>query len=165
MLNKLLSIAVGLILLGAAYPVLTHGQSDEAEGVPILAFKTMVPVTGPYVGMANPIRTVPGGGLPWKIDNGSGELMASGRLRVRTRGLVLVNTGTNPVPMFRAIVSCQSIDSKGDADVVNVSTDAFQADADGNSRVDTRLELPNPCIAPIVSVTSPGGAWFAATGN
>ena len=91
--------------------------------------------------------------------------MASGRLRVRTRGLILVNTGTNPVPMFRAIVSCQSIDSKGDADVVNVSTDAFQADADGNSRVDTRLELPNPCIAPIVFVTSPGGAWFAATGN
>jgi len=59
MLNKVLSLAVGLILLGAAYPVLTHGQSDEAEGVPILAFKTMVPVTGPYVGMANPIRTVP----------------------------------------------------------------------------------------------------------
>jgi hypothetical protein len=165
MLNKLFSIAVGLILLGVAYPLLTHAQSDEAEGVPILAFKTMVPVTGPYVGMSNPIRTVPGGGLAWKIENGSGELMVSGRLRVRTRGLVLVNTGTNPVPMFRAIVSCQSIDSKGEADVVNISTDAFQADADGNSQADTKVELPNPCVAPIVFVTSPGGAWFAATGS
>jgi hypothetical protein len=165
MLNKLFSIALGLILSGVAYPLLTHAQSDEAEGVPILAFKTMVPVTGPYVGMTNPIRTVPGGGLAWKIENASGELMVSGRLRVRTRGLVLVNTGTNPVPMFRAIVSCQSIDSKGEADVVNISTDAFQADADGNSQADTKVELPNPCVAPIVFVTSPGGAWFAATGS
>ena len=164
MRNKLFSVAVGLILLGVAYPLLTHAQSDEAGGVPILAFKTMVPVTGPYVGMANPIRTVPGGGLAWKIENGSGELMAGGRLRVRTRGLVLVYTGANPISMFRAIVSCQSIDSQGAPDVVNVSTDAFPADADGNSRVDTKVDLPSPCIAPIVFVTSPGGAWFAATG-
>lgn len=165
MRDRLFSIAVVLILATAAYPVLTHAQSDDAEGVPILAFKTMVPVTGPYVGSNNPIRTVPGGGLPWKIENGSGELMAGGRLRVRTRGLVLVKTGTNPVPMFRAIVSCQSIDSKGDADVVNVSTEEFAADNDGNSFVDIKVELPSPCIAPIVFVTSPGGAWFAATGN
>jgi hypothetical protein len=59
MLNKLFSTAVGLILLGVACLVLTHAESGEAEGVPILAFKTMVPVTGPFVGMANPIRTVP----------------------------------------------------------------------------------------------------------
>jgi len=26
------------------------------------------------------------------------------------------------------------------------------------------LELPQPCIAPIVFVTSPGGAWFSITG-
>ena len=26
------------------------------------------------------------------------------------------------------------------------------------------IVLPQPCIAPIVFVTSPGGAWFAATG-
>jgi hypothetical protein len=153
------------MLLGIAYPLTTHAQSEEAEGVPILAFKTMVPVTGPYVGMTTPIRTVPGGGRPWQIQNGSGELMASGRLRVRTRGLVLAESGTNPIPMFRAIVSCQSIDSKGEADVVNVSTDAFQADPGGNSQVDTKVELPTPCIAPIVFVTSPGGAWFAVTGK
>src|SRR5581483_2361194 len=165
MRQRLLPFCLGVMLLGIAYPLTTHAQSDEAEGVPILAFKTMVPVTGPYVGMMNPIRTVPGGGRPWQIQNGSGELMASGRLRVRTRGLVLVESGTNPIPMFRAIVSCQSIDSKGEPDVVNVSTDAFQADPDGNSQVDTKVELPTPCIAPIVFVTSPGGAWFAATGK
>ncbi len=165
MRNKLLSLAVGLTLLGVAYPLLTHAQSEQAAGVPILGFKTMVAVTGPYVGMANPIRTVPGGGLPWKIENGSGMLTAGGQLRLRTRGLVLVETGKNPVSMFRAIVSCKSIDSQGAADVVNVATDAFPADADGNSQVDTKVDLPTPCIAPIVFVTSPGGAWFAATGN
>jgi hypothetical protein len=26
------------------------------------------------------------------------------------------------------------------------------------------VDLPSPCIAPIVFVTSPNGAWFAATG-
>ncbi len=165
MRNRVLVVCASVVLLGVAYPLLTPAQSDEAEGVPILAFKTMAPVTGPYVGMTNPIRTVPGGGRPWQIQNGSGELMAGGRLKVRTRGLVLVESGTNPIPMFRAIVSCQSINSKGEADVINVSTDAFQADPDGNSEVDTKVELPSPCIAPIVFVTSPGGAWFAATGR
>ena len=125
----------------------------------------MAPVTGPYVGMSNPIRTVPGGGVAWKIENGSGELFADGRLRVRTRGLVFASTGSNPVGMFRAIVSCQSINGTGGADVVNVATGAFQAFADGDSSVDTKVELPTPCIAPIVFVTSPGGAWFAVTGR
>ncbi len=165
MRNTILAVLASLFVFGLAYPLFTHAQSDEAMGVPVLAFKTMFPVMGPYVGMANPIRTVPGGGLPWKIDNGSGELAAGGHLRVRTRGLVLVKTGTNPVAMFRAIVSCQSIDSHGMADVVNVSTDPYTADAAGDSFVDTMVDLPNPCIAPIVFVASPTGAWFATTGR
>lgn len=164
MIKKLFSVAVSLIVLGIGYPLLT-AQSNQAEGVPILLFKTMVPVMGPYVGSSNPIRAVPGGGLPWKIENGSGELMAGGRLKVRTQGLVLVSTGQNPIAMFRAIVSCQSIDGGGAADVVNFATDAFPADADGNSQIEAKVDLPSPCIAPIVFVTSPGGAWFAVTGN
>ncbi len=165
MRNRLFLVVAGLFLLGVAYPLMTQAQSDEAPGVPILAFKTMVPVTGPYVGATNPIRTVPGGGRPWKIQNGSGELMANGQLAIRTRGLVLEDTGANPIPMFRAIVSCRSTDSQGAADIVNVSTDAFPADADGNSQAKAKVDLPSPCLAPIVFVTSPGGAWFAATGN
>ncbi len=69
MRQRLLPFCLSVALLGIAYPLTTHAQSDEAEGVPILAFKTMVPVTGPYVGMTNPIRTVPGGGRPWQILN------------------------------------------------------------------------------------------------
>ena len=79
--------------------------------------------------------------------------------------------GTNPVPNFKAIVSCMSKDATtGAANTVNVSTDVFPADTAGNSMISDTVDLPQPCIAPIVFVTSPAttsvptGAWFAATG-
>ena len=40
--------------------------------------------------------------------------------------------------------------------------DAFPTDFD--ALIDEVLDLPDPCIAPIVFVTSPTGAWFAVTG-
>jgi hypothetical protein len=138
-----------------------------------LKFDTMAPVTGPYVGTANPIRTVPGGGFPWMIRAGTGSLKSDGHLLVHVRGLVLADQlpvpvalqGTNPIPHFRAIVSCQSISAGGAAIVSNVSTGQFPASAAGNSDINATVSLPRPCIAPIVFVTSPGGAWFAATGS
>ena len=42
-------------------------QSDDDSS--ILGFRTMAPVTGPYVGTNNPIRGIPGGGLPWIISS------------------------------------------------------------------------------------------------
>jgi hypothetical protein len=56
----------------------------------------MMPVTGPYTGTANPIRGVPGGGLPWIITAGNGALKSDGRLLVHVRGLVLADQA--PVP-------------------------------------------------------------------
>jgi len=50
--------------------------------------------------------------------------------------------------------------SVGDAPVLQ--------DAEGRGdagRTEAALGLPSPCIAPIVFVTSPGGAWLAATGG
>ena len=73
--------------------------------------------------------------------------------------------GTNPIPDFRAIVSCQSIGADGTATVANVSTAPFPASPTGNADINATVSLPSPCIAPIVFVTSPGGAWFAATGS
>jgi hypothetical protein len=127
----------------------------------------MAPVVGPYVGAANPIRGVPGGGLPWAIDEGQGELRVDGRLEVEVEGLVLAAgpaVGTNPVPSFRAIVSCQTIDVSGGAVVENVQTASFPATTTGDSKIEATVDLPSPCFAPIVFVTSPGGAWFAVTG-
>ena len=57
-----------------------------------------------------------------------------------------------------------SKDADGNPTTVNVSTGLFPADAAGNSEIEETLSLPSPCIAPIIFVTNPGGAWFAATG-
>jgi len=51
------------------------------------------------------------------------------------------------------------------ATVTNVSTRQFRASMAGNSEIRARVKLPEPCIAPIVFVASPTGAWFAATGG
>jgi hypothetical protein len=124
------------------------------------------------VGTANPLRGVPGGGLPWIIASTRGSLQADGHLVVRVRGLVLADQppvpaalqGTNPIPDFQAIVSCQSIGASNSASIANVITGAFTASRDGNSKIHARVSLPRPCIAPIVFVTGPG-IWLAATGG
>jgi hypothetical protein len=164
--------AMGAALAGLAL-VMGGTVSAGADPGTILKFDTMTPVTGPYVGSANPIRAVPGGGLPWMITAGTGSLKSDGHLLVHVRGLVLAGRppvpaalqGINPVPDFVAIVSCQSISAGGTATVSNVSTAPFPASTAGNSDINATVSLPRPCIAPIVFVTSPGGAWFAATGS
>ncbi len=149
------------------------GTAASADPGTILKFSTMSPVTGPYVGASNPIRGVAGGGLPWIIESGRGSLDRDGHLKVSVDGLVLAKQppvpanlqGVNPVPFFKAIVSCQSIGADGSAKVVNVSTATFPASTEGESHIKATVQLPSPCIAPIVFVTSPGGAWFASTGS
>jgi hypothetical protein len=72
--------------------------------------------------------------------------------------------GTNPIPQFKAIVSCLTTAS-GAATTSNVSTALVPASPTGDAEIDTSIELPSPCFAPIVFVTSPGGAWFAVSGR
>jgi hypothetical protein len=159
--------------LAVLLPMLAISSTADADPGTILKFDTMAPVTGPYVGGDHPIRTVPGGGLPWMITAGTGMLKSDGRVLVHVRGLVLADQapvppalqGTNPIPDFRAIVSCQSIGADGSATVANVSTAPFPASTTGDADINATVSLPSPCIAPIVFVTSPGGAWFAATGS
>jgi hypothetical protein len=47
---------------------------------------------------------------------------------------------------------------------VNRETGLVPATSDGDARIRAQIDLPEPCIAPIVFVTSPTNAWFAATG-
>src|SRR5260370_36227312 len=92
---------------------------------------------------------------------------------VTVGGLVIVKgltepaalRGKNPIPDFRAIVSCQAIGTGNTATVDNVSTGNFKASMAGNSKIDAKVTLPRPCIAPIIFVTAPNSAWFAATGG
>ena len=131
----------------------------------------MVGVPRPYTGATNAIRGVPGGGRPWVVGFAEGELKANGEIEVKVRGLVLdpnepnfPPAGTNPIPNFKAIVSCLSKDASGSPTTVNVSTGLFPADVAGNAVIEDMINLPQPCIAPIIFITSPTGAWFAATG-
>lgn len=163
-------VVVGGAVIGGRAPQATGGETPK-----VLEFDTMVGVPRPYTGATNAIRGVPGGGLPWVIDSAKGELRVDGRIEVAVEGLVIDPddpaavaaglAGTNPVPNFKAIVSCLSKDAAGGAITANVSTGLFPADAAGDSTIEDAVSLPEPCIAPIVFVTSPGGAWFAATGS
>jgi hypothetical protein len=166
LLAALVVASVGLV------PILGSTSPASADPGTILKFDVMTPVTGPYVGTSNPIRMVPGGGFPWMITAGTGSLTRDGHLQIHVRGLVLADQspvpanlqGTNPVADFEAIVSCQSI-TGGSATITNVSTGQFPASTTGNADIRVRVKLPEPCIAPIVFVASPAGAWFAATGS
>ncbi len=165
--------AVALAVIGLV-PVLTASSSASADPGLILKFDVMTPVTGPYVGTSNPIRMVPGGGLPWIITAGTGSLTRDGHVLIHVRGLVLADQapvpanlqGTNPIADFVAIVSCQTIGAGGTATITNVSTGQFPASTAGNADINARVKLPQPCIAPVVFVFgAPNVGWFAATGS
>lgn len=164
---KLLCVLFPTIGLLTAFSV--SAWSDDR----VLRADTMVGVDGPFVGTANPIRGVAGGGLPWVLDEAKVELDRDGKLKVEVEGLIIPvddGFGFNPAPFFRAIVSCLSVDDGGNVVTVNVMTtnDAEVMEGDplnGDAKIETDIELPTPCIAPIVFVTSPEGSWFSATGQ
>jgi hypothetical protein len=161
-----------MVLAVGAIAVAANASSNDPKSRTILDFRTMAPVTGPFVGSANPIRGINGGGFPWQIEGAKGELEADGHVEVRVEGLVLLDDdpvpanvrGTNPIPNFQAIVSCQTIQD-GAAATVNVATGPFPATTTGDSRIDATVSLPSPCIAPIVFVGPSPTVWFAATGS
>ena len=169
-MRKTLVLLLGLAVLAAlAVPALGLGGGDERK---VLDAKVLAPVTEPYTGAANSIRGVPGGGLPWELQSSSAELRAGGQLRVEIDGLVLARRapvpanlqGTMPFAQLKAIVSCLTT-TDGAATTANISTELFDVTPRGDGRLDTSVELPSPCFAPIVFVTAPTGAWFAITGR
>jgi len=166
---------IGMLAVMLVLSTFLMVRSASAKETKILEFGTMVGVPRPFTGATNAIRGVPGGGLPWVIGFAEGELKANGELDVKVSGLVIDPNdptaisrgvgGINPAGNFKAVVSCLSKDANGNAVTVNVSTATFPTDTAGNTEIEATVMLPSPCIAPIVFVTSGGGAWFAATGN
>ena len=141
----------------------------------ILEFQTMAGVNGTFLGGVNPIRGVNGGGLPWVLKGAKGELKDNGKLEVEVEGLVVpqielaCGDNCNPAPFFKAIVSCLTVDATGHMVIDNVDTEngaevMIGDPKAGNAKIEAMLDLPEPCMAPIVLVTSPTGAWFAVTG-
>jgi hypothetical protein len=130
----------------------------------------MYGVDGPFVGDANPIRGVPGDESPWGIKSVFGSLDTEGRLLIVVRGLVFTDNpdpnliGKNDEDEFRGLVSC--LTEVGDSvQEANVMTEGFPATESGNSVIHARVELPNPCVAPIVMVLAGSeNKWFSVTG-
>ena len=146
-------------------------STATAKGPKILKIDAMVGVPAVLTGAQSqiPLRGINGGGIAWTIGEASGQLRANGHLEITVQGLVLAagaNAGSNPSAVFRAIVSCV----RSDGSFVNILTDAFPATTGpasaggGNATIVTDVVLPQPCIAPIIFVTSNTGSWFAATG-
>jgi hypothetical protein len=174
-MKKLFLVSLVLFMVLSTFAVAASVSTSAAADQPtILEFNTMTGVPRPYTGATNPIRNLSGGGLPWVIKFAQGELKANGKLEVTVRGLVLDPKdpdviargigGTNPSPTFMAIVSCLSKDTGGNPVTTNVSTAQFPASKTGNAKIEASIQLPKPCIAPIIFITSPTGAWFAANG-
>jgi hypothetical protein len=169
-MKKVLLVSLSVVLLAALFG--GAASPATAKEPKILEFDTMVGVPSTLTGTqaSTAFRGVPAGGLPWTLTSASGELKASGKLELEVTGLVFAagpNVGKNTVTSFRALVSC----IRSDGIVQNTLTDSFPAttgaavDGGGNASIETMVALPQPCFAPIVFVTNPGGNWFAVTGN
>lgn len=160
-------LLLGLLALGAVAVQSTAARDEGSPGKDVLEFDAMTPVVAPFTGTTHPIRGVNGGGVPWQIERGRGHLSSDGRLKIRVEGLVLVSSGQNPVPMFRGVVNCLTTESPDLG--VNLATAPVPASSDGGATIKATVELPDPCVAPIVFVTSgagpPPGNWFATTGR
>jgi hypothetical protein len=166
-MRKLVVAALAVLLALLAWTGIATGSG----GNDVLKWKVMAPVDGPFVGPTTPVRGLAGGGLPWEVGKAQGKLSSDGGLEVRVEGLVLARKapvpanlqGTNPVPQFRAIVSCLTPAQPVNGE--NVATDPFPASPQGDARFKGKVQLPASCVAPIVFVTSPANQWFAATGR
>ena len=161
--RRLLVAAVGALgLVGAGtLSVAAH------EGRTLVEFDSMTPVTGSAVGAVND-RGIKGGGLPWVITSGRGEVDREGHLSVTVKGLIIVVApvgGRNPVPTFSATVSCLTPHG-----IVNVTTGSFPASTTGDATINTKVVLPRRCHDPEVFVgttnaTTGAFAWFAESNS
>ena len=133
----------------------------------------MYAVDGPFVGEENPIRNIPGDGLPWAIRSAEGTLLSDGTLTIAVRGLVFTKDpevppalrGINDEDHFRGIVSCLT-EEGDDVGISNVATAGFPATRGGDAFISQRVKLPNPCVAPIIFVAAGDeDDWLAVTGN
>ena len=164
-MRKLFVSLVAVVCLVAPWT----GQAEVNPTDDVTAFQTLFAVHGSFRGPSNAIRGIPGAVRPRIIDEVRGEVKANGRVIVNVRGLVLANhpdvlaadRGLNLHPYFQSVVSCLSINPT----VVNVRTRKAAANVLGDADILDDIDLPRPCVAPIVFVTAPRGQWLAASGR
>jgi hypothetical protein len=174
LVRALLALGGTVLVTLALAPLTAIAASDTGSSRDVLQFDTAFANVSPFIGAAGAIRGVTAAPLPWAIRSIHGDLDANGMLEVDIDHLVLANDpavpanlrGTNPVPFFAAIVSCET-SAGGKVAVANVTSANFKATMPGgNAFIHQKLALPTPCAAPDIFITSPnGGVWFAVTGS
>jgi len=166
-MKKLLPLAVCALAV-----VMLPSASGDAP-IHVLSFHRMYAVDGPFLGEDNAIQGVPGDELPWVLKSANGSLTTKGQLNISVKGLVFSDDdkvpadlqGINDETEFRALVSCLTEDDQGQVVQVHVVTQGFPATVTGNCQIHAKIELPDPCIAPVVFVMAGSeDKWFAVTG-
>lgn len=161
----------------SAGPVASVGTSSDGTTI-IVSFETMYGVDEAFINSTK-IRDVLGDELPWQIGSAVGSLTTSGHLTATIRGLVFTHDpevppelrGKNDETEFRALVSClvsESKKGKGKPKIktVNITTAGFPAATSGDSNIDTNVQLPADCVAPIIFILSGSeDKWFAVLGG
>jgi len=146
-------LALALVALAAL--LVGNVASTAAGGQKVLDTSLVGIPTGGLV-----LDGLPGGGIPWVLNDGHAKLFADGRLQVEVDGLVLATTHTNPIANARAVVTCNH--------VVAAKSPIVPYSAAGDGQVTTTVSLPSPCLAPTVfwvGVTPTGAEpWFAVSG-
>src|SRR5438128_3386289 len=149
-LPGVLLVLVSTVLIAVLLVPALGAAARDTEGRKVLEFETMAPVTGHFVGTANPVRGFPGGGLPWAIASAEGELAANGAIEVHVRGLVLDPNsplvpaqlkGVNPIDHFGVWVSCLTDTATNTAEVA-VTAGNFPATTTGNMDAEGSVKLP-----------------------
>lgn len=166
------------LAVGSAWAQASEEQASEGgrgRTTTILSFDTMRGNPG-NGDPANVIRGLDGAGSSWAILHSvHGVLRSNGQLIVIVRGLVVSASGqdqdVNPVPQFRAALSCQdpSDPTQGQLFFTN-PVPATTGKGAGDANIVGRVQLPPTCFAPLILITSPptstspDGVWFAVTG-
>lgn len=165
----LLAVAIAALAIPAfaSIPLVSSSSGDT-----LFEFEALVGVSGAFLGGSLPLRGIPGGGLPWVLDEGEARLDEDGRFRVEVEGLVIdpaishPAAGINPAPFFFATLSCLDVSTGG---IVNLHTATVAVGTDGDAEIEEDLTLPSSCVAPVVLVRGSftgmsAGPWFAASG-
>jgi len=153
---------LGLFLAALIVPA---GNASDS----LLAFNGGIgvdPVSGLSAGapVANVVRKVGPGGVPWRIAQLTASVDVRGRISVRGHGLLLAGgdgIGTNGAQSVHAILFCGPA-----ATATSHATPAAGVPlaANGDFRIDDVLSPapPNPCTTPVLLIANPAPRWFAA---
>jgi hypothetical protein len=167
----ILASSIALVLALAALPRPGNADSKRGPTRTLLAFNSMFGVDTPFLGNRNPVRGFNGDTEPWSIRNGTGTLDTSGNLGVLIKGLVFSDNadstliGKNDEDEFKAVVSCMTVADDGQTVTQSsVTTPGFHATSSGNATIRAQVELPDPCIEPVILIIGDQGEWLAVTG-